>query len=469
MRLRFPLVALVAVIAAVVATPTAGPVTSLAAPAELFVLAGQSNMLGRGFPLSDGEPSDSRLLLWRNGTWEVASDPLGDPKIKGNGIGPGMTFGLETLQNQPATTIGLVMCAIGRTKIADWLAAARPYKHCLEEIAAANVPVAGVLFLQGEADARSKAQAPLWSHRFAQMATTIRADLGLLVPVVIGQIGKMPETRYRYQDTVRSQQADASAANVEAPLVVTYDLPVRGGGPHFTVPSYKEIGRRFADAWWQATSGGSPPPPAPTFSVDPSSPVVSVRQLGSADTTVAYEPLNGFTGTVSLSVRGLPSGATADFSPASFSDAGTSTLTVHADEHTKVGTYTITITGTSDLLTRSTTATLVVLPPPPDFAFRVGEKSVGVDFGRASTARFKLTVTSRFGYAGTVSFDVSALPPDTTGVFAPPDLTLVADRKDRSIFSLTTAPTTPVGTYPLTITVTDGAITHTVDTQLVVR
>jgi hypothetical protein len=102
--------------------------------------------------------------------------------------------------------------------------------------------------------------------------------------------------------------------------------------------------------------------------------------LGSPDFTVAASPssqavipgnattytatasaLNGFSGAVSLSVTGLPSGATGSFSPISISGgSGSSTLTATTSAATAPGTYALTITGTNGSLSHNAGITLVV-------------------------------------------------------------------------------------------------------------
>jgi hypothetical protein len=68
----------------------------------------------------------------------------------------------------------------------------------------------------------------------------------------------------------------------------------------------------------------------------------------------------GFVGTVSLTVSGLPPGATASLSPSSIVTPGSSTLTITSASTTPLGTYTLTITGTSGTLTHTLTAVLLV-------------------------------------------------------------------------------------------------------------
>lgn len=74
-------------------------------------------------------------------------------------------------------------------------------------------------------------------------------------------------------------------------------------------------------------------------------------------------PLGGFTGNVNLSVSGLPPGATGSWSPAIVTGgSGPSTLTINTTSSTPPGTYSITLTGTSSIITHSTQPTLVVSP-----------------------------------------------------------------------------------------------------------
>jgi hypothetical protein len=98
----------------------------------------------------------------------------------------------------------------------------------------------------------------------------------------------------------------------------------------------------------------------PDFSISatPSSQTVTPGNNATYTTTVGA--LNGFTDTVSLSISGLPTGATASFNPTSVAGSGSSTLTVVTATPTPTGTYTLTITGTGATLSHSATVTLVV-------------------------------------------------------------------------------------------------------------
>ncbi len=102
-----------------------------------------------------------------------------------------------------------------------------------------------------------------------------------------------------------------------------------------------------------------------TISATPASQTVTAGNNTSY--TVAIAAQNGFTGVVALSASGLPSGASASFTPASISGSGSSILNVTTMSSTATGTFTLTITGTSGSLSHSANVALVVNPvnPPP--------------------------------------------------------------------------------------------------------
>lgn len=102
-----------------------------------------------------------------------------------------------------------------------------------------------------------------------------------------------------------------------------------------------------------------PAPPDFSLSVTPSS-VTVPRAGGTATYTVSINRTGGFASAVTLSVSGLPAGASGSFSPNPVT--GTSaTLTVTVSAGTARGTYPFTVTGTDAgaTLTRTATATLV--------------------------------------------------------------------------------------------------------------
>jgi hypothetical protein len=101
----------------------------------------------------------------------------------------------------------------------------------------------------------------------------------------------------------------------------------------------------------------------PDFSISASPSSRSVRRGSSTTYTTTVTALNGFAGTVSLSVTGCPSSASCTFNPTSATlppSPANSTLTVSTGRKTPTGGYTLTITGTSGTLHHSTNVSLTV-------------------------------------------------------------------------------------------------------------
>ena len=96
------------------------------------------------------------------------------------------------------------------------------------------------------------------------------------------------------------------------------------------------------------------------FSISAPSPE-TVHRGSSVSFLVTITPLSGFSGSVSLSVTGLPSRSSASFSPASASGPSwTSSLKITTSSKTPTGTKTLTIKGTSGSLSHTTTVQLTV-------------------------------------------------------------------------------------------------------------
>jgi hypothetical protein len=183
---------------------------------------------------------------------------------------------------------------------------------------------------------------------------------------------------------------------------------------------------------------------------------------GSTSYTATVSPINNFTGNVSLTVSGLPSGATASFNPSSISGgSGSSMLNISTDSSVPTGTYTLTITGTSGPLTHSTTVTLTV-NAQPDFTLMATPGSQTVVQGNGTA--YTVNVAALNGFSGTVSLSVSGAPAGAIATLNPTSV----NGSGSSTLSVSTSSSTATGSYTLTVTGTSGSLTHTATVTLVV-
>ncbi|MBO3751989.1 hypothetical protein J5X84_38475 [Streptosporangiaceae bacterium NEAU-GS5] len=87
---------------------------------------------------------------------------------------------------------------------------------------------------------------------------------------------------------------------------------------------------------------------------------LTVTRGGTAFTTVSVTVSGGFTGSVALSLSGLPSGATGSISVTPVVAPGSSHVTVRTTSSTVRGTFSLQITGISGPLTHRVTVPLTV-------------------------------------------------------------------------------------------------------------
>jgi len=195
-----------------------------------------------------------------------------------------------------------------------------------------------------------------------------------------------------------------------------------------------------------------------SFTLTPSPSSASVLQGGSTTFNIASAVTAGNAQTVQLSLSGLPAGATATFAPASVQTGNSSTLTINVGGSTATGTYSLTITGAGSSSSATAAISLTVTAAQkPDFTLAVSPSSQNVTAG-ANTS-FTVTATPANGFSGTVALAVTGMPSGSTGTFSGNALT-------GATLSVTTTSATPSGSFALTFTGTNGALSHTVGATL---
>jgi hypothetical protein len=101
---------------------------------------------------------------------------------------------------------------------------------------------------------------------------------------------------------------------------------------------------------------------SPDFSISVSPSEQELPAPSSVSFNVTVTPLNGFSGTVNLSLdtSGLPSTVTASISPISIAGSGSATLTIHANRASKDGFYTVYVIGTNGTVSHMAPASVNV-------------------------------------------------------------------------------------------------------------
>jgi len=233
---------------------------------KLFLLVGQSNMAGRGYPESVDTTSNLRVIkLNQNGKWEIAKDPIHFDKPSADGVGPGLQFGKIMAAEDPTVVIGLIPCAVGGSGIDYWKKGmfypgtmTYPYDDAVAraKAAMANGTLMGILWHQGEADSKP-ANSEVYEHKLKEVIIAFRKDLGNeKLPFIAGQL---PNFQIYKTDKKGQQSIDQSAIKVNEAIahlskrisyynyVTAQNTTHRGDILHFDASSAREMGKRYAN------------------------------------------------------------------------------------------------------------------------------------------------------------------------------------------------------------------------------
>ena len=230
----------------------------------------------------------------------------------------------------------------------------------------------------------------------------------------------------------------------------THSVPVTRHGPRSGLP-YRALDQAIlarAKAQAQRAAQGITPFTRSDFAISAIPSSQSVVQGSSTTYTVSTQATSGAPRPVSLSISGLPAGATGTFNPASVNAGGTSILTVSTTTATPAGTVGLVIAGsyTSPPATHSTAVSLTVTAVvPDDFAISASPSAQSVVQGSSTTYTVNTQVTS--GTARTVSLSVSGMPAGATGSFNPAAVTAGGS----SVLTIATTTTAATGTFTLSI------------------
>lgn len=219
---------------------------------ELYILAGQSNMAGRGKITEEfaKEGNSNVYMLTKDKQWVLAKHPLHFDKIVA-GVGPGLSFGIAMAEANPNVKIGLIPCAVGGTPIEHWLPGAydeptktHPYDDAVERIkfAMQSGVIKGIIWHQGE-DNSAPEKAKLYIDQLTELIGRFRALVGNpTLPFVAGELGRY----HPGYETINTELTKLSAAVPHTAVATSEDLVHRGDNVHFDSPSAQILGKRYA-------------------------------------------------------------------------------------------------------------------------------------------------------------------------------------------------------------------------------
>ena len=223
----------------------------------VFIMAGQSNMAGRGVVEPEDTVPDKRILsINKDGQTIVAREPLHFYEPERTGLDCGLSFAKTLITKIPdSISILIIPTAIGGSSIRQWLGDSvfrnvKLFSNFLSkvEIAKQNGIIKGILWHQGESDANEK-NIPLHKERLHLLFSKFRTEIGNnALPVLLGELGSFSNNPADF-NLINKAIHDYAAEDKNSRVISTKDLKDKGDHLHFDSEGQRTMGKRFANAY----------------------------------------------------------------------------------------------------------------------------------------------------------------------------------------------------------------------------
>ncbi|MHC4915221.1 MAG: sialate O-acetylesterase [Planctomycetota bacterium] len=219
---------------------------------KVFVLAGQSNMVGkrcRKGELPEELQKEQPGAFFFTGTEWV---PVAPGKTEKRGFGPELSFAKKT-SSSLGETIGIVKLSVGGTSLSVNWAPDREgslyakLKDLVGKAAASRkIEVAGMLWMQGGADAKNEGRAKAYAENLENFIKKAREDFGNPDMVFVCGRSAAPVKKYRHIAHVRKAQEGVTLPGY---AWIDHDnIPMGRDKVHYSTEGQVKAGYMFADA-----------------------------------------------------------------------------------------------------------------------------------------------------------------------------------------------------------------------------
>ncbi len=230
-------------------------------PVKVILMAGQSNMEGRGqnadlADLAPGlqQPQADVQIHW-HGVWSDLQPGLGGQNTE---FGPELTFGRAVADALPGENIVLIKYAAGGTNLAEdwnpslpgsmWTGFVNAVNNALAALdpSVYDPQIVGMVWMQGERDSKFEEMALAYEQNLATFIPAVREQFGVPnLPFIIGQIHSKNTGDFKY--TIQDAQTNVWMNTPNSGLVYTDDLSLHADLLHYDSRGSLDLGFRFAD------------------------------------------------------------------------------------------------------------------------------------------------------------------------------------------------------------------------------
>lgn len=231
-----------------------------------ILLIGQSNMAGRRFIDEVPPIIDERMMMLRNGKWQMMEEPIHSDRSVA-GIGPAASFAKLWLDKHPNETIGLIPCADGGTTIDDWAPDQILTRHALAEatFAQETSEIIGILWHQGESDSLNQRYQD-YDKKLKTLINYFREQLNIPeVPFIVGLLPDFLGKAAFGQSAVEYAQINEALKRVtqlttNSYYVTAQDITANPDAIHINANSQRLLGMRYFAAFSRQTHINQPLP-----------------------------------------------------------------------------------------------------------------------------------------------------------------------------------------------------------------
>jgi hypothetical protein len=221
----------------------------------VFILAGQSNMAGRGKVEPNDTIPDYRILtINKERELILAKEPLHFYEPLMTGLDCGISFGKYLLKQIPdSVTVLILPTAVGGSSISQWIndstfrnvTLLTNFKEQVE-IGKKYGKIKGILWHQGESDATSQETIEIYNKQLQKLFTLFRDSIGESeLPIIVGELGSFSKKDDNWK-AINSKIEEYIKTDPNSYLIRTNDLKDKGDRIHFDSKGQREIGKRFA-------------------------------------------------------------------------------------------------------------------------------------------------------------------------------------------------------------------------------
>ncbi len=223
----------------------------------VFILAGQSNMAGRGAVEAEDTISHPRIkTIDKNSNIILAKEPLHFYEPTMAGLDCGLSFAKALIKDCPDdVSILLIPAAVGGSKIHQWLGdsvhrGVKLLSNFKEKTALAKQygTIKGILWHQGEGDANEKG-IPVYKENMQKLFGVFRAEAGKKkLPILLGELGAFNINAAKQFKQINQIIGEYASTDKNTAVIATSDLNHKGDNLHFNAAGQREMGKRYAAA-----------------------------------------------------------------------------------------------------------------------------------------------------------------------------------------------------------------------------